>query len=67
VRDLHAGLLGDQFGEFTHAVGLGHLVKDADLVSARRRILQGDLDAPDRVADMDKGARLSAVPCTVNG
>src|SRR5665213_2854785 len=46
VRDLGAGLLGDQFGEFDHAIGLGNLVEDADLLAATRRVLQRDLNAP---------------------
>jgi hypothetical protein len=60
VLDLGAGEVGDLAGQVAHAVRLGHLVEDLHPLAALRRVLQRQLHAAHRVADVDEGARLAA-------
>ena len=45
--DVRSGDSGDQLGEVDDSVYLGHLVEDPDARAARRRVLDGELDAAD--------------------
>ena len=58
--DLGAGQLRDQLGQVAHAVGLGRLVEHRDALAGRRRVVDRDLDAAHRVADVDERPRLAA-------
>mmetsp|Transcript_4752 Transcript_4752/g.19004 ORF Transcript_4752/g.19004 Transcript_4752/m.19004 type:complete len:207 (-) Transcript_4752:1002-1622(-) len=58
--DLRAALVLQDVGDVPDTAGLGHLVKDLYGCSRLRRVVQGDLDAPCRIADVDEGPRLPA-------
>ena len=62
VGDLNAGQLRDELREFTDSVGLGDLVEDLDLLAACRWVAEGDLNAADRVFDVDERTGLSTGP-----
>ena len=59
--DLAAEGLGDHVREVEHAEGLRELVEDPVLALAGR-VEAGELDARQRVADVERAARLSALP-----
>ena len=58
--DRRAGHLDDKGGEIPDPTALGHLVQDLDPLAARRRVLQRQFDAADRVLNVDEGPGLAA-------
>src|SRR5690606_7577151 len=67
VGDLGARQLGDQLGEVPYPVRLCHLVDDAHPVATLGSVLQRQLDAADRVLDVDEGPRLPTGPVDGQG
>jgi len=60
VCDVDPGSVGDQLGQLAHPVHLGDLVQHLRPGAGLRRVADRDLDAPDRVADVDERAGLPA-------
>ncbi len=62
---LGTGDLGNELGQLTDGVGLGHLIEDLDPIAPLGWIGEGDLDTADGVADVDE--RPGLAPGAVNG